>query len=429
MSFNTKQKAKRKEAFLNQTAQTLSPKAFFDKYYQTTGVINFGAYLLSGISIVLGVTAIFSLFQMFFGIDTTLLGIFEERPIFAYALLAFAAAFLFFIEYIKHKFNTEAMTEKYRETDDRGALETKIAFAAIVFSLFISGWGGILISDELAGTKKTETLTALNAEYLPSIASAKADKEAYFAAKSYRQKLSDKNVGEFNRLSQIVTDLEVRYSNSKTEAGVNDGFVAATTEGSLKMAAMLGGSQIAVELLLYFCLWWTVYFQARVYDEEGKQLSNSTSPPPLLKIQNHQAAGGLQNQIFNQAEKNPIGFFNRSSVDKTQNAHNTQSHTSTQAAETVVSQQAQPKPTHTNTHEVVDLEKQKKRVRLYIPRIHEDYTQKRFERISQDVETLAKYGFQVIIEKDKIRIKKSLPVNSAVVVNWGDSGLEINYKN
>jgi|GEM_PF-3251525 len=442
MNFDNKTKAKKKETFLKSTAELMQTKSFFDKHYLTTSLASGLSYTLSLISIALGVTAIFTLFKLFFGLNDGLLVAFDNQPILAYSLAFSALAFLAFIEFAKHHFHTEALTEKYRDTDDRGRLETRIALIAQILSMGLSVWGGVIVANELAGTQKAKTLAAIQAEYEPKIASSSADQTSYFDAKSWKGKLSDNNIGEHNRLTQVKTDLEAAYLTAKEEAGVTS-FVVTDAAATFNMAALLGGSQVLVEIMLFGCLWWSVYFKARVFDEETPTLSIKKKVKKEVKNEAEKVDEDVfyessinQTPAYNETKRIEVkGFGNRNNIENnTPNlSHNTEQNTehntaqnTTQNAQNVVPQQSHTKPTHTNT--VLDLEKEKKRVRQYIPRIHEDYTQIRFERLKADIPTLAKHGFKVTIEKDfKAEIKKSIPINSTVIVNWESDGLKIIY--
>lgn len=419
MNFDKKLKDKKKAYFLKSTANVMQTKSFFDRHYITTIFANLFSYTLSAISVLLGVTAVFSLFKMFFGINEGLLGIFDTRPLLAYCLVFAALAFLTFIEYAKHHFHTEALTEKYRDTDDRGRLETRIALIAQFLSLALSVWGGVIVANELAGTEKAATLAAIQSEYEPKIAKASSDKISYENAKKWRGKISDENTPELNRLSAIETDLQAAYLAAKKEAGVSS-FIATDAKATFNMAALLGGSQILVEFLLYACLYWIVYFKARVYDEEGK--AEATTPIQEINAKYFTNQNPTSNQKRTEAKR----FANRVRIEKQANTERT--HKPTHTYENFVAQQERPTHTYTHTKELIDLSAEKKRVRLYAKRIQEQYTDTRFERLKQDIKTLATHGIRVDIYEGKVNgFFETLPLESIVAVTF-DDGLMVKYE-
>ncbi len=97
-------------------------------------------------------------------------------------------------------------------------------------------------------------------------------------------------------------------------------------------------------------------------------------------------------------------------------------------------QQIQEKTHTTDTNEpqrhtvkIIDLGKEKKRVRSYIPRINKSYTESLLNRLTIDVKKLAKYGYKVNQNEGRISIKKELPNNSEVEVTYSNNKLKINY--
>jgi len=425
MDFDLKNKQKRKDAYIQKTQAVMKTKSFFDKHFITTKISKAFTYLLSGISILLGLTAVFSVFKSFFGLSGGLFDMFSERPALGYFLAMASLCFLFCIEWAKHHFHTQALTEQYRDTDDHGKMETRIALFASILSTLLSVWGGVIVANELAGTQKAKTLSAIEAEYLPQIKAAKTAKETYFNANSWKGKLSNNRVPEYSRLGSVVTDLENAFAAKKESEGLT-AFVASDTKATFNLSAILGGSQLVVELLLYGCLWWMVYFDARVFDEAFQ--NQSPTPSTYYRPQN-------TNPQFATNQSNPLNTPNRVVVTPFKNRKVTpsqpKSQTQSQTPVTVVTQQPQGVKSQPQSQiKVVDVAAEKKRIYGYIPRLLKNYTDNLFYTVLNDVKVLAKAGYKVSIKPNKrAKIDKTGVTNLQVNVLWDEDSksLTINY--
>lgn len=416
----------KKDKFLRDAEKDLSQKSFLDKHYNTILPTKAASYIFSFISVVFGCIAVYATSLNAIGINTTLLDSFNKDSYLPYIVLLFSFAFLSIYELGKHHFYKEGFLEYYRNTDSFGGREIAVAVLLQIVSISLSFYGGVIASNEIAGVQKTEALYAIQAEYDPLIATAKQNKEDFVAAKSWKGKISDKNTKELNRLQSVVDNLELSYLNAKKEAGVTDGFVAANAEGTKKMSYILGGSQIVIEIFLTFALWWLVYLKSRAIFEAGiieysptlsdRTLFNAELPSPVLSPI---------------TAKRQIGFFK--DAQDTQHTHSTHSQDNTQhtnKAESTVTQRSQEYTAQStdNTHvNVIDLSKEKKRVKVYIQRINKAFTPTLLQRLRSDISKLANFGYSVSYSDNKVTINNDLKLGTPVNVTYADNRLVIKY--
>lgn len=444
------------QKFLKEAEQDMSVKSFIDKHFITITPTLLSTYVLSFVSIVFGCIAIYTTALQTVGLNIGILESFEQGGYLPYLLLIISMILLSFFEVGKHHFYKQGFLEYYRETDDFGGREFRFAVLLQIVSICLSFYGGYLAANELAGTQKTQILASIQSEYEPLIAKAKQDKQEYKDAKTWRGKIADKHTPELNRLQGVVNDLETQYKLAKDNAGVSNGFVAATEIGTAKMIFILGGSQIVIEVFLTFALWWLIYIKSRAVFEykngpskrSKNRKTNTATPTPFLKDIELKTP-----VIAEQKPQRQIGFFKDEKHTKdtqkpqTHKDTNVNRHKATRdtnepqkrhkTAVSVVEQQTQQK-THTkdtkdtnkiqqHTVKVIDLAKEKRRVRSYIPRINKSYTDTLLNRLTIDVKKLAKYGYKVNQKDGQISIKKELPNNSEVEVTYSNNKLKINY--
>lgn len=441
------------QKFLKEAEQDMSVKSFIDKHFITITPTLLSTYVLSFVSIIFGCIAIYTTALQTVGLNIGILESFEQGGYLPYLLLIISMVLLSFFEVGKHHFYKQGFLEYYRETDDFGGREFRFAVLLQIVSICLSFYGGYLAANELAGTQKTQILAAIQSEYEPLIKKAKQDKQEYKDAKTWRGKISDKHTPELNRLQGVVNDLESQYKLAKDEAGVSNGFVAATEIGTKKMIFILGGSQIVIEVFLTFALWWLIYIKSRAVFEykngpskrSKNRKQNRATPTPFLKDIELKTP-----VIAEQKPQRQIGFFKDEKHTKdtqkpqTHKDTNTNRHKHTKDTNepqkrhktpvSVVEQQTQQK-THTkdtnkrqeHTVKVIDLAKEKRRVRSYIPRINKSYTDTLLNRLKIDVKKLAKYGYKVNQKDGQISIKKELPNDSEVEVTYSNNKLKINY--
>jgi hypothetical protein len=441
------------QKFLKEAEQDMSVKSFIDKHFITITPTLLATYVLSFVSVIFGCIAIYTTALQTVGLNIGILESFEQGGYLPYLLLIISMVLLSFFEVGKHHFYKQGFLEYYRETDDFGGREFRFAVLLQIVSIGLSFYGGYLAANELAGTQKTQVLAAIQSEYEPLIAKAKQDKQEYKDAKTWRGKIADKHTPELNRLQGVVNDLESQYKLAKDEAGVSNGFVAATEIGTAKMIFILGGSQIVIEVFLTFALWWLIYIKSRaVFEYKNGQSkppknrkTNRTTPTPFLKDIELKTP-----VIAEQKPQRQIGFFKDEKHTKDTQKPQTHKHTNTNRHKattdtntgtkrhktpvSVVPQQIQGKTHKKDTNEpqrhtvkIIDLGKEKKRVRSYIPRINKSYTESLLNRLTIDVKKLAKYGYKVNQIEGRISIKKELPNNSEVEVTYSNNKLKINY--
>jgi hypothetical protein len=247
---------------------------------------------------------------------------------------------------------------------------------------------------------------------------AKEEKENYFEIKSYRGKLSDKNISQYNVLSNNITTIETDYKTALDRENVGAGFVAATEIGTLKMITILGGSQIVIEALLFLILWWLTYFKSMVVHEQkygaGKKLQIYE---PQMTQEMDTTYSDTQDTNEPLKKRVRVEGFNRKKRDTALVPQSTQENT-------------QEMNTQDTSHKSVfiDLTNEKKRVRAYIPRINKTFTESLLKSLQRDIPVLAAGGFRTVIKKDgSVSIKQDKTIASSALVEYTREGLKITY--
>ena len=425
-------KTRQKKVFLDAAANEFKPKSFYDKHIKTIPfAANFSKFIFSPISIAFGVIAVYSIALNSVGLKLTLIESLTGNGYLPYLLIAFSIAFLGFIELGKHHFYSEGFTEYFRKTDDFGSREFRFAISLQLISVAFSFFGGYLAANEISGTEKTKVLESINSEYKPKLDEISAKIKNYESDdfKNANGKTLYKVIPILQDLEAQKATIETSYKAAKENENVSDGFVAANEIGTNKMIWILGGSQILIEVFLTFSIWWVVFFKSKSVYELGITESDIVSIDKNIKLSPSYPTQNLA-PVMNEANKRPIGFNNtrHNNTDTKELTHNTDGTKTQHKVKNEVSQAAQQNTAHL-TITNIDLSDEKKRVRLYTPRIFEKYTEKRLETLKKDVKKLAKFGYSVTIEKDKkANIRKNIELESGVVVNFGHNGLTIKYE-
>lgn len=393
-NFNQYHITKTKAAFVDDVKKKLTPKSFYERHILTVNLSKFLSIILSVVSVIAGITALFSLFMMMFGIDDTLLGVFTSNPIFAYSLAVVAAILLGLIEVGKHHFHTEGLMERFRNTDDNGKMEKRVAFSFTLISCVLSVAGGVLIANELAGTKTQSKIIAIESQWQPKIEEQTALLKEY-QGNSYKNRQGKtlyKMLPVIEETKQQLSTLQNNYQSALVNAGVSDKVgMAYDSNATFATAALLGGLQVFVEVLLFACLYWIVWFNYRVFTEETTEdkptteatktngtfyqpFAAATSTPPIHN-----------NQHTPQSEHTVVkGFVNKYKQP-------------TQQAQTVVQQPTQQIKTIT-----FDYSQTKSNLNVYIKRIEKSgYSDRKFAGVKRYASALIKNGYKVDVDYSK----------------------------
>lgn len=380
----------RRRKFLEESKEDLSEKTFYEKHYKTITPTQFFSYILSAISILFGVIAVYNIaMQTVYQRNTTIVESFQQDAILPYLLLFVAIFFLLVYELGKHHFYKQAFLEYYRNTVNFGSKEFAVAFILQVVSVCLSGYGGYIIANEISATQKTDKLYAIESEYESRIAEAKQNKSDFIAAKTWKGKISDKHTAEMNRLQQVVDNLEDSYRNAKVEAGVGDGFVAADETATKTMITMFVLSQVFIELFLFASLWWLIYFKSRVVYEEYYEVEDE--PQNVVDI----TANRLQDTVENTPK--------HSVLPQRQIGFNTVAQRDT---------------------EEYNIDRTKKRVRTYLNRIEDKYTESLHNKLREDIQYLGSKGYKVTREDGSTSIE-NIGRTSKVIVQYDNQNNKI----
>lgn len=392
---------KTKESFVGKIAEQMKPLSFYDRHKLTVSLSSALSVGLSVVSIIAGVTALFSLSMMMFGIDDTLMGVFESRPVFAYSLAVGSVLILALIEKAKHHFHSDGLLENFRNTDDNGSMEMKVAFLLSLISCVLSVCGGVLIANELAGTKAQSTITAIQSEWLPKIEKQEALLAEYQGDgyKNNKGKTLYKVLPIIEETKTQLSSLSNDYQTALVNAGVSDKVgMTYNATATVKVAALLGGLQIFVELALFGCLYWIVWFKYRVYTESNSNpLKEETQPPKeVTTVANGQYFQPFQpfppvsiNETQPPKEVTVVKGFNVNRYKDTQQPP-TQP---IQTPKTIVTQQSQVQT------KVFDYSQTRSNLNMYLNRIHYiGYTDKKIQGIKRYAGALIENGYKVIID-------------------------------
>lgn len=411
-NFNQYHITKTKAAFVDDVKKKLTPKSFYERHILTVNLSKFLSIILSVVSVIAGITALFSLFMMMFGIDDTLLGVFTSNPIFAYSLAVVAAILLGLIEVGKHHFHTEGLMERFRNTDDNGKMEKRVAFSFTLISCVLSVAGGVLIANELAGTKTQSKILAIESQWQPKIEEQTALLKEY-QGNSYKNRQGKtlyKMLPVIEETKQQLSTLQNNYQSALVNAGVSDKVgMAYDSNATFATAALLGGLQVFVEVLLFACLYWIVWFNYRVFTEETTTEDNTTDEETTT-------TNGIYYQPFAAATNPPIhnnqhtqpsghtvvqGFTNRY---KQQQQPPTQPTQPKQTPQPIVTQQPQVQT------KVFDYSQTRSNLKMYWNRINKKgYSDKKFKGIKRYAGALIENGYRIDI--DYINNEPSLTID------------------
>lgn len=255
-----------------------------------------------------------------------------------------------------------------------------------LISISISGFGGVLLANEIAGTKDQSTIVAIEQKHESSktdlintignkqteIDNVGAQLDDYKNNAKYQNnkgqilyqwidevdKLESQKILLGNEKTNLEDQLLAVDETIKTDlkdAGVYDKVGLAMESKATKLFALgMAGGQILIDLFVYLCLSFIVKFEVKVGKEEGvisQSKPNETQPKSSVPTSPLFDDIQLQSPIL--AEKKPqrqIGFFkDETHTQETQNtSHNTQEHLKhnvknevTQNAESIVAQQSQ----------------------------------------------------------------------------------------
>lgn len=103
---------KQKQRFLKIVDKKLNDRSYYKRHIKSRNFVEWLSYFFSLISVVFGITALYSLFMMMFGEKDTLLNMLSNNPLLSITALFLGIPILYLIEYLKHKFHTDGLQEK-----------------------------------------------------------------------------------------------------------------------------------------------------------------------------------------------------------------------------------------------------------------------------------------------------------------------------
>ena len=397
--FISKQKDAAMERFIGDSVNEFEPKSYYHRAKDWFQGLKIVVWILSSISIFTGLTACIVFFMMLLGINDTLLGFITGTPTMAALVVFVSGVILYYIEYGKHNRYSDGLTEAKRNTDDNGRGEIRFAFFLQLLSVCMCMYGAYTISNEVAGTKSATQLDGINAKYAAVVAD--YNKEIQFsdsaqttfkAIKLYRNKLSDVNTNEFNRLGDVTQkwkdekDASIKQRDAEIEQqGLKDfefnPYDAVATKWSI---IVMCGIQVFIEIALFYCLHWIVSFRYRVAIERGLSLVSAIVTPTL----------------------------------PTQSIPASAPHKSVSASVPVVPQQTQPQTAANTKLSVFDYSNTKSNLKTYIKRLLNTYTSSVESGVKRYATQLAAAGFKVEYLDDVLTVddknSPSLPLNSTI---------------
>lgn len=438
---------KNKSRYLEKVQEKFNDRSYYKRHIKSRNFLEYTSYLLSALSIVAGGTALYAGFMSLFGINDTLLNMLEHNLILTLTALSVTIPILYFLEKLKHRFHSDGLEEMFLVTDDLGSFERKIGIFLSVVSICLSAVGGVLIANEIAGTKDTKTIIAIqdkNASTLQSFEQNIASKQSeiddinakindYSTNKAYQNRQGQilykhlstiKSLeGQKAALQNQKSELEAGLINANEtvkseliEAGVYDKVglnmnSKATQVFALKMAF----AQLLIDILLYLSLRFVVFFEYKVANEEGK----------IVEVK--------QKQVTRQQSVVPNNFNLATNEDRTivkGFAGRTQSVTQAPTQpKTVVTQQTQPTQPRNNVIIASDYTKIRNNMMTNYARLKKGYTDSRFENVKDGIEQFCDLGLKCWIEDDKLNAEtlgKGTLNNKSVKVTYTDT-LKIKY--
>ena len=276
----------KRQHFVNRVTQKFSDRSYYTRHIKSRRAAEWSSYVLSILSIFAGFTALYKILLNLTGVNDTLLNSLNDN--FTLSLLVFAIAIpiLYFLEVLKHRFHTDGLQELFLVTDDLGAFERKVGAFLSIVSICLSGYGGYLIADEIAGTQDQKTIVAIESKYTnkvndltAAISSKKAEISSvtakindYQTSSKYQNKQGQilyKFINEISklesqkvRLSSELSSLEAQQiainddiRSEQQKAGVYDKIgLTMNSEATKGFIFKMAGGQLLIDILLYLAL-------------------------------------------------------------------------------------------------------------------------------------------------------------------------------
>jgi len=450
----------KRQHFVNRVTQKFSDRSYYTRHIKSRRAAEWSSYVLSILSIFAGFTALYKILLNLTGVNDTLLNSLNDN--FTLSLLVFAIAIpiLYFLEVLKHRFHTDGLQELFLVTDDLGAFERKVGAFLSIVSICLSGYGGYLIADEIAGTQDQKTITAIESKYTnkvndltaaivskkDEISSVTAKINDYQTSSKYQNKQGQilyKFINEISklesqkvRLSSELSGLEAQQiainddiRSEQQKAGVYDKIgLTMNSEATKGFIFKMAGGQLLIDILLYLALRFVVFFEYRVAIEEGKietkkeavKTPKTTSKVVSSDILTTSNSGGVY-------ARQTIGF-------NTQNrSQNRAKQTESKQDQTFVTQDTQPHTKQGKQITIVgDYSKVRNNMMNNYSRLVKGYTDKRFENVKEGIEYFCSLGLKCYIDGDGKLQAETLQGGTLskdfVKVSWDDSkGLIIKY--
>ena len=156
---------KNRSHFVNRVTQKFSDRSYYTRHIKSRTAAQLSSYVLSTLSIFAGFTALYKMLINLTGVNDTLLNSLNDNFTLSLLIFAIAIPMLYFLEVLKHRFHSDGLQELFLVTDDLGAFERKVGAFLSIVSICLSGYGGYLIADEIAGTQDQKTIVAIESKY------------------------------------------------------------------------------------------------------------------------------------------------------------------------------------------------------------------------------------------------------------------------
>jgi hypothetical protein len=214
---------------------------------------------------------------------------------------------------------------------------------------------------------------------------------------------------QYSKLLQTASDLEAQHNAALSDAGLLGQRGVTSETASLKVSAIMGGFQLLIELLLYGCLYWCIWFEYRVYMEEVRQEEKKEETQKVTKpfFQQQTSFPPLASNEGNLPTNKPVvvaGFTNR-----TQSTHTPQH----KQPQTIVTQQPQPTTVFKTNTVVFDYSQTKSNLKTYMARLAKrGYSDRLFDGVKRYASALIENGYMVDIVFDEMSKDLTAEVDS-----------------
>jgi len=453
---------KNRSHFVNQVTQKFSDRSYYTRHIKSRTAAQLSSYVLSTLSIFAGFTALYKMLINLTGVNDTLLNSLNDNFTLSLLIFAIAIPMLYFLEVLKHRFHSDGLQELFLVTDDLGAFERKVGAFLSIVSICLSGYGGYLIADEIAGTQDQKTIVAIESKYenkvndlttaiqskKDEISSVTAKINDYQTSSKYQNrqgKILYKFINEISklesqkaRLSSELSSLEAQQigvnddiKSEQITAGVYDKIgLTMNSKATQGFIFKMAGGQLLIDILLYLCLRFVVFFEYKVAIEEGnieskKEAFKESKKPKQVKTEVMDLDNG--SAVY---ARQTIGF-------KTENRpQNRSKQTAPKQPQNFVTQDTQPQTKQPKQGKqltiVGDYSKIRNNMMNNYIRLQKGYTVKRFENVKEGIEYFCSLGLKCWIDDSGKLQGDTLTSGSLkkdnVSVSWDEANKKLNIK-